>query len=38
MEQSGVLELSRDDDCAKDLLEFKFAGCILRVLLERDDD
>ena len=37
MERSGALELSRDDDCANCLLEFEFAGCLLRVLLERDD-
>ena len=38
MERSGALELSRDDDCANCLLEFEFAGSLLRVLVERDDD
>ena len=38
MERSGALELYRDNDCANCLLEFEFAGCLLRVLLERDGD
>ena len=38
MERSGALELSRDDEYANCLLEFEFAGCLLRVLLERDDN
>ena len=38
MERSGALELSRDDDCANCLLEFEFTGCLLCVLLDRDDE
>ena len=38
MERSNALELSLDNDCANCLLEFEFAGCLLSVLLERDDD
>ena len=37
-EQSRGLELSRDNNSGGSLLEFEFADCLLRVLLECDDD
>ena len=37
-EQSRALELSRDNDSGGFLLKFEFADCLLRELLECDDD
>ena len=37
-QKSRALELSRDNDSGGSLLEFEIADCLLRVLLECDDD
>ena len=36
--RSRALELSRDSDCNDYLMEFDIACCLLRVLLERNDE
>ena len=38
MERSGALEFSRYDDSGNCLLKLEYSNCLLRVLLECDDD